>query len=119
VATVNKLSAGDYAIQIGQLHLTLSPDQLRSLPVSAHTASSLPAASTKVPRRLKVFLCHASGDKPAVHDLYRCLRSDRVAPWLDEEDLLPGQDWHMLGAHCRPILAENTWHNLGDQTDSA
>jgi len=31
VATVNKLSAGDYAIQIGELHLTLSPDQLHSL----------------------------------------------------------------------------------------
>ena len=52
VATVNKLSAGDYAIQIGQLHLTLSPDQLRSLPVSAHTASPLPATSTGLPRQL-------------------------------------------------------------------
>ena len=95
VATVNKLSAGDYAIQIGQLHLTLSPDQLRSLPVSAYTASPLPAASTELPRRLRVFLCHASGDKPAVRDLYRRLRSDGIAPWLDEEDLLPGQDWQL------------------------
>jgi len=106
VATVIKLSAGDYAIQIGQLHLTLSPEQLRSLPVSAVsasplppppvpalTASPLPAASTGLPRQLKVFLCHASGDKPAVRDLYRRLRSDGIAPWLDEEDLLPGQDW--------------------------
>jgi len=49
VATVNKQSAGDYAIQIGQLHLTLSPDQLRSLPVSAPTASPLPAAPTRLP----------------------------------------------------------------------
>ena len=49
VATVNKLSAGDYAIQIGQLHLTLSPDQLRSLPVSAYTAPPLPAVSTQLP----------------------------------------------------------------------
>jgi len=106
VATVNKQSAGDYAIQIGQLHLTLSLEQLRSLlvspvsasalpppPVSAPTASPLPAASTGLPRQLKVFLCHASGDKPAVRDLYRRLRSDGIAPWLDEEDLLPGQDW--------------------------
>jgi len=93
VATVNRLSAGDYAIQIGQLHLTLSPDQLRSLPASAYTASPPPATSTELPRRLRVFLCHASGDKPAVRDLYRRLRSDGIAPWLDEEDLLPGQDW--------------------------
>ena len=31
VATVTKQSAGDYAIQIGQLYVTLSPDQLRAL----------------------------------------------------------------------------------------
>ena len=95
VATVNKLSAGDYAIQIGQLHLTLSPDQLRSLPVSAHTASPTPATSTELPRRLKVFLCHASGDKPAVRDLYHRLCADGTDPWLAEEDLLPGQDWQL------------------------
>jgi len=95
VATVNKLSAGDYAIQIGQLHLTLSPEQLRALPASAPTASPPSAASTGLPRQLRVFLCHASGDKPAVRDLYRRLRSDGIAPWLDEEDLLPGQDWEL------------------------
>jgi len=44
-------------------------------------------------RRLRVFLCHSSGDKPAVRDLYRRLRADGFAPWLDEEELLPGQDW--------------------------
>jgi len=52
VATVTKQSAGDYAIQIGQLHLTLSPDQLRSLPVSAVTPSPLPATPTGLPRQL-------------------------------------------------------------------
>jgi len=187
VATVNKQSAGDYAIQIGQLNLTLSPEQLRSLPVSACTPPPLPDAEilpsksteeleqraearerafseqveslkrqlaeaeenlrlvrerksefvqqtdiplqlikserqmeqqiarlqallTQVPpsqhtaqpvtpmessRQLKVFLCHASGDKPTVRNLYRRLRSDGIAPWLDEEDLLPGQDWQL------------------------
>jgi len=45
--------------------------------------------------QLKVFLCHASGDKPAVRDLYRRLRFDGIAPWLAEEDLLPGQDWQL------------------------
>jgi formylglycine-generating enzyme required for sulfatase activity len=95
VATVNKLSAGDYAIQIGQLHLTLSSDQLRSLPVSAYTVSPLPAAPTGLPRQLKVFLCHASGDKPAVRNLYHRLRVSGFDPWLDEENLLPGQDWQL------------------------
>jgi hypothetical protein len=45
------------------------------------------------PRLLRVFLCHSSGDKPAVRDLYRRLRADGFQPWLDEEELLPGQDW--------------------------
>jgi hypothetical protein len=46
-------------------------------------------------RTLRVFLCHSSGDKPAVRSLYRRLKTDGFAPWLDEEELLPGQDWLM------------------------
>jgi len=44
---------------------------------------------------LRIFLCHSSGDKPAVRELYHRLRSAAfyIAPWLDEEDLLPGQRW--------------------------
>jgi formylglycine-generating enzyme required for sulfatase activity len=48
-----------------------------------------------VTHRLKIFLCHASGDKPAVRDLYHRLRAESFAPWLDEENLLPGQDWQL------------------------
>src|SRR3712207_6161035 len=45
-------------------------------------------------RSLRVFLCHSSGDKPAVRTLYHRLKSeDGIRPWLDEEDLLPGQNW--------------------------
>jgi hypothetical protein len=47
----------------------------------------------QVSRPLRAFLCHASGDKPAVRTLYRRLRGDGIEPWLDEENLLPGQDW--------------------------
>ncbi|MEW6401598.1 MAG: toll/interleukin-1 receptor domain-containing protein [Chloroflexota bacterium] len=42
---------------------------------------------------LKVFLCHASGDKPPVRDLYKRLVAEGVDAWLDQEKLLPGQDW--------------------------
>jgi len=49
---------------------------------------------TEEPKRLlKVFLCHASGDKPAVRVLYQRLIRDGVDAWLDKEKLLPGQDW--------------------------
>ena len=45
-------------------------------------------------RKLRVFLCHASQDKPIVRELYqRLLAEGWIDPWLDEEKLLPGQDW--------------------------
>ena len=50
---------------------------------------------TEFTRRLKVFLCHASGDKPAVRELYHRLRGAGYDPWLDEEKLLPGQEWEL------------------------
>jgi hypothetical protein len=47
-------------------------------------------------RKLRVFLCHASQDKPVVRDLYQRLKSETwIDPWLDEERLLPGQDWNL------------------------
>jgi outer membrane protein assembly factor BamD (BamD/ComL family) len=46
-------------------------------------------------RPLKVFLCHASGDKPTVRVLYQRLVRDGVDAWLDKEKLLPGQDWQV------------------------
>ena len=62
-------------------------------------------------RKLRVFpstlplvagqrLCHASQDKPIVRELYQRLLAapqggDKgwIDPWLDEEKILPGQDW--------------------------
>lgn len=41
----------------------------------------------------RIFLAHASEDKPAIRQLYKELRARGFAPWLDVEDLLPGQVW--------------------------
>ena len=49
--------------------------------------------STGFPHRLQAFLCHSSGDKHIVRDLYQRLKTCNVDPWLDEENLLPGQNW--------------------------
>jgi formylglycine-generating enzyme required for sulfatase activity len=40
-----------------------------------------------------VFLCHASEDKAIIRGLYQNLTDEGVDVWLDEEKLLPGQDW--------------------------
>lgn len=53
----------------------------------------MPEASKGRSRLLRVFLCHSSGDKPAVRDLCQRLRVDGFEPWLDEDEILPGQDW--------------------------
>jgi formylglycine-generating enzyme required for sulfatase activity len=46
-------------------------------------------------RPLRVFLCHASGDKPKVRELYRRLLAEGLDVWLDEAKLLPGQNWRV------------------------
>jgi hypothetical protein len=44
---------------------------------------------------LKIFLCHASDDKTEVRQLYKLLSKSGADPWLDSENLLPGQDWNL------------------------
>ena len=44
-------------------------------------------------RKLLVFLCHATEDKKAVRVLHERLTAAGFQPWLDEVNLLPGQDW--------------------------
>ena len=56
------------------------------------------AAAARYPVRTegqgpRIFLCHSSGDKAKVRTLYRRLTDDGMRPWLDERDILPGQDW--------------------------
>lgn len=46
-------------------------------------------------RKLKVFLCHSKDDKPKVRELYHRLVADGFDAWLDEEKLMPGQDWDL------------------------
>ncbi len=51
---------------------------------------------TNTDRKLRVFLCHASQDKPIVRELYQRLLSEGwIDPWLDEEKLRPGQNFDM------------------------
>jgi len=79
------------------------PDQQVVIPYKMYEIVNLKNVSQGLPPSrprslsdpLKVFLCHSSSDKPKVRQLYRRLITDHFQPWLDEEDLLPGQDWHV------------------------
>lgn len=44
-------------------------------------------------RSLRVFLSYASNDKPTVRQLYQRLQAEGFDVWLDEQNLLPGQNW--------------------------
>lgn len=45
------------------------------------------------PKRLRVFLCHASDDKPLARILSVVLNAAGADPWLDEAKLVGGQNW--------------------------
>ena len=77
---------------------------MRSWTLGAHgsIAKYLTAlmSTTDPIRKLRVFLCHSSQDKPIVRGLYQRLLTvpqgdDKgwIDPWLDEERLFPSQDW--------------------------
>jgi hypothetical protein len=47
-------------------------------------------------KKINVFLCHSSHDKTVVRELYgRLVSKNWINPWLDEEKLLPGQNWDL------------------------
>lgn len=69
-----------------------SQSSLDEVPLAA--GIDIDSAITKnAPPRINVFLCHASQDKPRVRSLYAQLKEDGFVPWLDEEDILPGEAW--------------------------
>jgi formylglycine-generating enzyme required for sulfatase activity len=45
---------------------------------------------------IQIFLAHASEDKPAVLVLHERLKQAGYKPWLDEKDLIPGQNWRSV-----------------------
>ena len=65
---------------------------------NSHSSVSKKSNGTYKPKTTKeknIFLCHASEDKAKVRELYQALKNDGFAPWLDIEDLLPGQEWQL------------------------
>jgi hypothetical protein len=72
--------------RLGSLQLSEIPAKVSTLSVVEENASR---------RKLRVFLCHSSGDKPQVRLIYEFLTTLGADPWLDEEKLLPGQNWEL------------------------
>ena len=69
------------------------PQDTNGILANSETIVKLGDDNSACRRGLKVFLCHAHEDKAEVQALYQQLRAAGVQPWLDEEDLLPGEIW--------------------------
>lgn len=84
----------DLTAQINQIKQDIQ--DLQQLIVPKDTSKPLPTLEEPLPlRQLRVFLCHSSKDKPEIRVLYKKLSDNGTEPWLDEEDILPGQDWEL------------------------
>jgi DNA-binding response OmpR family regulator len=101
-AMVETLIAGRPLEKSVVLHSPRSSGRKRELAqLEVRTSFGLTKATLEKPSavvrksddRPRVFLCHASSDKDPVRNLYSKLAGEGFQPWLDEEDILPGQDW--------------------------
>lgn len=89
--------------------------RLKSAPLVSFSSDSKPVSSVFIhpditqnqeglrlsqSRGLIVFLCHTSEDKENVRELRIRLLQDGFDPWLDEFNLLPGQEWEIEIQHA-------------------
>jgi hypothetical protein len=88
--------AGDSPLSSALLTSRSKLEFERQMPKALKEVTNVaPVKNAEQSRQLRVFLCHASGDKPAVRNLYKRLVDNGIEPWLDEINLLPGHDWQV------------------------
>jgi hypothetical protein len=74
--------------------LLISPEILENVNDPASILEAYFSRRIATPKRkLRAFLCHSSTDKPQVRKLYKRLLHDNIDVWIDEKNLLPGQEW--------------------------
>jgi hypothetical protein len=54
---------------------------------------ALEAEAKEQPASIRVFICYAREDKEIAKKLYYDLKHSGIEPWIDMENLLPGQKW--------------------------
>ena len=51
---------------------------------------------TEVPsKKVKIFICYTDEDFTEAYAIYEILRQENYSPWIDKENILPGQDWEL------------------------
>lgn len=108
LTSINILRSGDVISLGGQIQLLYQGPEIphikradgKNSQIDSTPSLVRPMPVTNIPttieqtHKMQVFLCHSSHDKPVVRSLYQKLSTEGwIDPWLDEEKLLPGQNW--------------------------
>ena len=70
-------------------------------------------------QKIRVFLIHAHSDKKAVRKLCNRITRNNIKAWLDERELLPGQNWKheirdaMLRSHIIIVCLSELFNKQG------
>jgi len=63
----------------------------------------------------QVFICYANEDRYVAEKLYNDLKKEGITPWLNNKDLLPGQNWKTEiknavknSSHCIVLLSDHS-----------
>ena len=56
-------------------------------------AASEPPTGASAHAAAQIFLCYARQDEDAVRELYQRLSAAGFKPWMDQEDIYPGEQW--------------------------
>ncbi len=78
------------------IHSGRGGDSISSNKTEMNTTVSLSPFSNAKQDALRVFICYAREDLHVARRLYADLRQAGIIPWLDVEDLLPGQQWRLV-----------------------
>jgi hypothetical protein len=90
--SIEKNGESDIEINIDEAVTKIEKPKARKTDFYEIKASNKPESVTEA---LKIFLCHASNDKPEVEKLYILLKEQGFEPWLDKFDLVAGQKWRI------------------------
>lgn len=74
------------------IHTFALPDRLSAQPVSLRP---VPLDKEQRPTEVRIFLSYAREDREKVQEIYQRLAAAGVRPWMDTQDILPGEKWEM------------------------
>jgi formylglycine-generating enzyme required for sulfatase activity len=61
--------------------------------IAGPAAASEPPTGASAQAAAQIFLCYARQDEDAVIELYQRLSAAGFKPWMDQEDIYPGEQW--------------------------